>query len=257
MLGLDPPIVRPHDLRLGELRAELVEQHRGGHAADGELRGLVEKAAAVEPAVDVGVEQDQQFLVEIVGGLAIHGASPFEGRTRIPANAARGQADSNGSTRPPLVPAALERSGRPGGRARNLEQARAVYFGQSEHPYLDEDRPMPWTVARLAVRRLLQAPLFTAVTLITLAVGIGANTAIFSIVYGVLLKPLPFTEPERLVGVWHKAPGMGFENLNQSPATYFTYREHSRTFQDIGIYRQRLRLDHGPGRARTPARAAA
>ncbi len=96
---------------------------------------------------------------------------------------------------------------------------------------------MPWTVARLAVRRLLQAPLFTAVTLITLAVGIGANTAIFSIVYGVLLKPLPFTEPERLVGVWHKAPGTGFENLNQSPATYFTYREHSRTFQDIGIHR--------------------
>jgi predicted permease len=96
---------------------------------------------------------------------------------------------------------------------------------------------MPWTAARLAVRRLLQAPLFTTVTLITLAVGIGANTAIFSIVYGVLLKPLPFTDPDRLVGVWHKAPGTGFEDLNQSPATYFTYREHSRTFEDIGLHR--------------------
>ena len=96
---------------------------------------------------------------------------------------------------------------------------------------------MPWTAARLALRRLLQAPLFTTVTLITLAVGIGANTAIFSIVYGVLLKPLPFTDPDRLVGVWHKAPGTGFENLNQSPATYFTYREHSRTFEDIGLHR--------------------
>src|SRR5918994_5986831 len=96
---------------------------------------------------------------------------------------------------------------------------------------------MPWTAARLAVRRLLQAPLFTTVTLITLAVGIGANTAIFSIVYGVLLKPLPFTDPDRLVGVWHEAPGTGFEDLNQSPATYFTYREHSRTFEDIGIHR--------------------
>jgi predicted permease len=96
---------------------------------------------------------------------------------------------------------------------------------------------MPWTAARLAARRLFRAPLFTTVTLITLAVGIGANTAIFSIVYGVLLKPLPFTDPERLVGVWHRAPGTGFEELNQSPATYFTYREHGRTFEDIGTYR--------------------
>jgi hypothetical protein len=96
---------------------------------------------------------------------------------------------------------------------------------------------MPWTAARLAVRRLLQAPLFTTVTLITLAVGIGANTAIFSVVYGVLLKPLPFREPDRLVGVWHVAPGMGIPLMNQSPSTYFTYREHSRTFEDIGLHR--------------------
>ena len=95
---------------------------------------------------------------------------------------------------------------------------------------------MPWTAARLALRRLLQVPLFTTVTLITLAVGIGANTAIFSIVYGVLLKPLPFTDPDRLVGVWHKAPGTGFEDLNQSPATYFTYREQNQTFQDMGLW---------------------
>ena len=82
----------------------------------------------------------------------------------------------------------------------------------------------------------MQAPLFTAVTLVTLAIGIGANTAIFSVVYGVLLKPLPFAEPDRLVGVWHAAPGMGVPLLNQSPATYFTYREHGRVFQDIGIW---------------------
>ena len=66
---------------------------------------------------------------------------------------------------------------------------------------------MSWTGPRLALRRLLHAPLFTAVTLLTLAIGIGANTAIFSVVYGVLLKPLPFAEPERLVAVWHRAPG--------------------------------------------------
>jgi hypothetical protein len=96
---------------------------------------------------------------------------------------------------------------------------------------------MPWTAARLAARRLVRSPLFTVVTLVTLAVGIGANTAIFSIVHGVLLKPLPFSEPDRLVGLWHKAPGTGFEQLNQSPATYFTYREDGRVFEDLGLYR--------------------
>ena len=95
---------------------------------------------------------------------------------------------------------------------------------------------MSWTGPRLALRRLLHAPLFTAVTLLTLAIGIGANTAIFSVVYGVLLKPLPFAEPERLVAVWHRAPGLGIEKLNQSPSTYLTVRDSGRVFQDIGIW---------------------
>jgi predicted permease len=95
---------------------------------------------------------------------------------------------------------------------------------------------MSWTGPRLALRRLLRAPLFTAVTLLTLAIGIGANTAIFSVVYGVLLKPLPFTEPERLVAVWHRAPGLGIDKLNQSPTTYLTVRDSGRVFQDIGIW---------------------
>ena len=95
---------------------------------------------------------------------------------------------------------------------------------------------MSWTGPRLAIRRLLHAPLFTVVTLLTLAIGIGANTAIFSVVYGVLLKPLPFAEPDRLVAMWHKAPGLGIEKLNQSPATYLTVRDDGRVFQDIGIW---------------------
>jgi hypothetical protein len=66
--------------------------------------------------------------------------------------------------------------------------------------------------------------------------GIGANTAIFSVVNGVLLKPLPFSEPERLVGVWHTAPGLGEPLANQSPATYFMYREEGRVFEDIGLW---------------------
>jgi predicted permease len=85
-------------------------------------------------------------------------------------------------------------------------------------------------------RRLLAAPFFSVVAVITLGVGIGANTAIFSVVYGVLLKPLPFHDPERLVGVWHSAPGLGFPVLNMSPAFYLTYREDGQVFEDIGVW---------------------
>jgi len=92
------------------------------------------------------------------------------------------------------------------------------------------------TQLRQILRRLGRAPLFTAVTLVTLAVGIGANTAIFSVVEGVLLKPLPHPHPEELVAVWHTAPGINIKDLDASPSTYFIYREQSRTFQDIGIY---------------------
>ncbi|MGA3044076.1 MAG: ABC transporter permease, partial [Bryobacteraceae bacterium] len=86
-------------------------------------------------------------------------------------------------------------------------------------------------------RRLARAPLFTVVTLITLAIGIGANTAIFSVLNGVLLKPLPYAAAERLVGVWETSRLPGMPQLNASPSTYFTFREESRTFQDIGIWR--------------------
>lgn len=87
-----------------------------------------------------------------------------------------------------------------------------------------------------AGRRLARSPLFTVVAVVTLAVGIGANSAIFSTVNGVLLKPLPFDDPERLVGVWHKAPGLGFGELNQGPAFHFTYKEENRVFEDIGMW---------------------
>ncbi|HSR51442.1 MAG TPA: ABC transporter permease [Acidobacteriota bacterium] len=93
-----------------------------------------------------------------------------------------------------------------------------------------------WTDFRLALRHFFQSPLFTAITLLTLALGIGANSAIFSVINGVLLKPLPFEDPDRLVGVWHTAPGLGFEIANQSPATYFTYRDENRVFTDIGLW---------------------
>ena len=89
-----------------------------------------------------------------------------------------------------------------------------------------------------AFRRLVKAPLFTAITLITLAVGIGANTVVFSVVEGVVLKPLAYPQPERLIGVWHKAPGIdiGNQDLNIAPFLYFIDREQATTIEDIGLY---------------------
>ena len=92
------------------------------------------------------------------------------------------------------------------------------------------------TQLRQVLRRLGRTPFFTAVTLLTLAVGIGGNTAIFSVLEGVLLKPLPYSHPEQLVAVWLTAPGINLKEIDLSPSTYFIFRDESRTFQDIGLY---------------------
>jgi predicted permease len=89
---------------------------------------------------------------------------------------------------------------------------------------------------RYAARMLRKQRGFAAVATVTLALGIGANTAIFSVLYGVLLKPLPFHEPDRLVAVWHRAPGLNISLLEQGAATYFTYRESNRVFEDIALW---------------------
>src|SRR5439155_1029887 len=86
------------------------------------------------------------------------------------------------------------------------------------------------------LRRLRSAPLFTTITLITLAAGVGANTVVFSVLEGILLKPLPYPKPEELVGVWHTAPGFQVKDLNMSPSDYFIYREQNKTLLDIGMY---------------------
>src|SRR5258706_3046953 len=89
---------------------------------------------------------------------------------------------------------------------------------------------------RQVLRRLGRAPMFTVITLITLSAGVGANTVVFSVLEGVLLKPLPYPHSEELVGVWHSAPGINIPELEMSPSNYFVYREQGRTFQDIGMY---------------------
>jgi predicted permease len=89
---------------------------------------------------------------------------------------------------------------------------------------------------KYVLRRLLLSPLFTGVALLTLAIGIGANTAVFSVVEGVLLKPLPYPRPDELISVAHTAPGINVKDLPVSPSCYFIYREQGRAFEDIGLF---------------------
>jgi len=89
---------------------------------------------------------------------------------------------------------------------------------------------------RYALRQLHRNRSFTAVAALTLALGIGGTTAIFSVINGVLLQPLPYSHPGRLVEVGLDLPGINQFNWPLSPAEYFTFREQSRTFQDIGLY---------------------
>ncbi|HTW45248.1 MAG TPA: ABC transporter permease [Acidobacteriaceae bacterium] len=90
---------------------------------------------------------------------------------------------------------------------------------------------------RQVLRRLGRAPLFTTLTLVTLAVGIGATTLIFSVVDGVLLKPLPYPEPGRLIGVWYSTPKVHINGLlNLAPFLYFIDKEQSKTLEAIGAY---------------------
>ena len=91
-----------------------------------------------------------------------------------------------------------------------------------------------WLDLRYATRTFWKRPAFAAATALTLALGIGAATAIFSVLYGVVLKPLPFADQDRLVTIRHHAPhGAG---RNHGPATYLTYRENQKTFEAIGAW---------------------
>lgn len=93
--------------------------------------------------------------------------------------------------------------------------------------------PNLWQDLRYATRTFFKQPGFAATAALTLGLGIGATTAIFSVVYGVLLKPLPFGQPERLVSLMHTGPSPA---RNHGPATYFTYRDHQRVFEGVGVW---------------------
>jgi predicted permease len=89
---------------------------------------------------------------------------------------------------------------------------------------------------RYAARRLRRNPGFSLISVLTLALGIGATTAIFSVIESVLWKPLPYAHSERLVTLRHTAPGIHFDDLNLAASLYFTYREESRTFQEVALW---------------------
>jgi putative ABC transport system permease protein len=116
-----------------------------------------------------------------------------------------------------------------------------------------------WQDIRFGFRTLLRSPATSAVALLTLALGIGANTAIFSVVNGVLLEPLPYPDPDALVVVLESNPGLGFPRFSVSPPNFDDWRHQNQVFESMAaISRGRFNLTGGdrpeavPGEQVTP-----
>src|SRR4051812_3547282 len=95
---------------------------------------------------------------------------------------------------------------------------------------------------RYGLRVLLRAPSFTIAVIAVLALGIGANTAIFSIFNAVLLRPLPYEEPARLVRLFHEPPQATFPGIHRfsvSPANFYDWQREARLFEGMALYRYR------------------
>ncbi|HEX7019563.1 MAG TPA: ABC transporter permease [Gemmatimonadaceae bacterium] len=92
------------------------------------------------------------------------------------------------------------------------------------------------TFVRPAWRSLRRTPAFTVTASLTLVIGLGAAIAIFALVNGVLLRPLPYGNADRLVGAWHDLPGVSIHKANQMAGTYYTYKKLAHSIVDMGIY---------------------
>ena len=90
---------------------------------------------------------------------------------------------------------------------------------------------------RYAIRNLVKRPGFTAIAILTLAVGIGANSTIFSAVNALLLKPLPFPELDRVVTIWDKVPTRGVEHNEVAFPNYIDWRDQNQSFEKLALYR--------------------
>ena len=92
-----------------------------------------------------------------------------------------------------------------------------------------------WREMRLGWRSLARTPVVTSAIALTLAIGIGANAAIFAIVNGVLLRPLPYPDEDRVVSITHRSPSSSTD-IPSAPYLYFTYRDTARTFERLGLW---------------------
>ena len=93
-----------------------------------------------------------------------------------------------------------------------------------------------FTDLRYGLRSLLKRPAFTTIALLTLALGIGVNSAIFSAVDSILLRPLPLNDPARLVSVWEQTPRDGIQQNEVAPANFFDLKTQNQVFEDVGAY---------------------
>ena len=109
---------------------------------------------------------------------------------------------------------------------------------------------------RHALRTLRRHPGFALTAVLTLALGIGATTAIFAVLRAVVLAPLPYPAAERLVSIGNRVPLQGAdERWGVSPVAYFYFREHSRTLEEVGVYRSSPATLTGEGSAQRVQRA--
>jgi len=104
-----------------------------------------------------------------------------------------------------------------------------------------------WQDLRYGLRMLAKSPGFTAVAVVTLALGIGANTAIFSVINAVLLTPLPFPHPDRLVQIWERNPHIGLDQGVVSPYNFLDWQSQSHDFEAMAAYQhEHFSLTGGP-----------